>query len=211
MKIAAAAGEKAKLDRQLAEVSDLINRLLAVSHLNATPASCRKLAQQGAQLAACQAVVPRVSHHCHAAGSAQLANHLFQRRPVLANIAQLARAQPLTKGFAMIAHMAGLYHPLGKMRTPRRLRHIAAGSLLVALYTLSDFATPEIMHLDTFTRMIYVEYNAFGLDRAALMSLQLLVLVVCVLVLEAPLAKIQRQTFLRWQPVAQSQRQTLRV
>ena len=49
MKIAAAAGEKAKLDRQLAEVSDLINRLLAVSHLNATPASCRKLAQQGAQ------------------------------------------------------------------------------------------------------------------------------------------------------------------
>jgi iron(III) transport system permease protein len=56
---------------------------------------------------------------------------------------------------------------------------------LVALYTLSDFATPEIMHLDTFTRMIYVEYNAFGLDRAALMSLQLLVLVVCVLVLEA--------------------------
>ena len=42
---------------------------------------------------------------------------------------------------------------------PRAANGIAAGSLLVALYTLSDFATPAIMQLDTFTRMIYVEYN----------------------------------------------------
>ena len=49
MKIAAAAGKKAELDCQLAEVGYLINRLLAVSHLDTTPARRRKLAQQGAQ------------------------------------------------------------------------------------------------------------------------------------------------------------------
>ena len=62
---------------------------------------------------------------------------------------------------------------------------IAAGALLVALYALSDFATPAILGVDTFTRMIYIEYNAFGLDRAAMLSLQLLALVGVVLWLES--------------------------
>lgn len=79
--------------------------------------------------------------------------------------------------------------PLGqalwRVVLPRVRSGIAAGSLLVALYTLSDFATPAILRLDTFTRIIYVEYNAFGLDRAALLSLQLLALVALVLLLEA--------------------------
>lgn len=68
---------------------------------------------------------------------------------------------------------------------PRARNGIAAGALLVALYTLSDFGTPAILRLDTFTRMIFVEYNAFGLDRAALLSLQLLALVAVVLWLES--------------------------
>lgn len=68
---------------------------------------------------------------------------------------------------------------------PRVRTGIAAGALLVALYTLSDFGTPAIMRFDTFTRIIYIEYNAFGLDRAALLSLQLLLLVLAVLILEA--------------------------
>jgi len=68
---------------------------------------------------------------------------------------------------------------------PRARSGIAAGALLVALYTLSDFGTPAIMGVDTFTRIIYVEYNAFGLDRAALLSLQLLALVAVILYLES--------------------------
>ena len=62
---------------------------------------------------------------------------------------------------------------------------IAAGSLLVALYTLSDFGTPQIMRYDVFTRMIYVWYNNFFLGRAALFSLLLLVLTVGILVWES--------------------------
>jgi len=47
---------------------------------------------------------------------------------------------------------------------------IASGSLLVALYTLSDFGTPSLMRLDVFTRVIFVEYNAFGRETAAMLS-----------------------------------------
>lgn len=68
---------------------------------------------------------------------------------------------------------------------PRAASGIAAGALLAALYALSDFGTPAILGVDTFTRDIYVEYNAFGLGRAAVLSLQLLTLVALVLVLES--------------------------
>ncbi|MCA0900602.1 ABC transporter permease [Microbulbifer agarilyticus] len=68
---------------------------------------------------------------------------------------------------------------------PRVATGIAAGGLLVALYTLSDFGTPAIMRLDTFTRVIFVEYNAFGLSQAAMLSLQLLAIVGLVLFLES--------------------------
>lgn len=61
---------------------------------------------------------------------------------------------------------------------------IAAGGLLTALYAVSDFGTPSIMRLSVFTREIYVEYNSFGQDYAALLSLQLLAVVALVLTLE---------------------------
>jgi len=62
---------------------------------------------------------------------------------------------------------------------------IAAGSLLVALYTLSDFGTPQIMRYDVFTRMIFVWYDNFFLGRAALLSLLLLAITVAILAWES--------------------------
>jgi iron(III) transport system permease protein len=76
---------------------------------------------------------------------------------------------------------------------PRVKNGIAAGSLLAALYALSDFGTPAIMRLDTFTRVIYVEYNAFGLSQAAMLSLQLLVIVGLVLFLESRFSGTQER------------------
>lgn len=72
-----------------------------------------------------------------------------------------------------------------KVILPRVINGIAAGSLLVALYTLSDFGTPAMMRFDTFTRVIYVEYNSFGLSRAAMLSLQLMLIVGFLLFLES--------------------------
>ncbi len=70
-----------------------------------------------------------------------------------------------------------------KVILPRVVNGIAAGSLLVALYTLSDFGTPAMMRL--VTRVIYVEYNAFALGRAAMLSLQLMVIVGFLLLIES--------------------------
>lgn len=74
---------------------------------------------------------------------------------------------------------------LWRIVLPRVVTGITAGALLAALYTLSDFGTPAIMRLDTFTRVIYVEYNAFGLSQAAMLSLQLLTIVGLLLFLES--------------------------
>src|SRR5690554_1679154 len=78
-----------------------------------------------------------------------------------------------------------LFVSLWRVVLPRAVTGIAAGALLAALYALSDFGTPAIMGLDTFTRVIFVEYNAFGLSQAAMLSLQLLVVVGLVLFLES--------------------------
>ncbi|MEW9797957.1 ABC transporter permease [Alteromonas sp. CYL-A6] len=78
-----------------------------------------------------------------------------------------------------------LWRSLWRVVLPRAFNSIAAGALLAALYALSDFGTPAIMGLDTFTRVIFVEYNAFGLSQAAMLSLQLMVIVGLVLFLES--------------------------
>jgi iron(III) transport system permease protein len=54
---------------------------------------------------------------------------------------------------------------------------IAAGGLLVALYTLSDFGAVSLLQFDSFTRAIYIQYRAsFDPTLAAVLAL---VLVVC--------------------------------
>lgn len=99
------------------------------------------------------------------------------------------RAALLSQDASLInaARTLGLSLPLSLWRValPRAATGMAAGSLLAALYAFSDFGTPAIMGLDTFTRAIYVEYNAFGLEQAAMLSLQLLVIVGLVLYLES--------------------------
>ncbi|MFB6283553.1 MAG: ABC transporter permease [Halobacteria archaeon] len=68
---------------------------------------------------------------------------------------------------------------------PHILPAASAGTLLVALYTLSDFGTPAIMHFNTFTRMIYSEYNSFGRGYASFLSIILLAITVFILYLES--------------------------
>jgi iron(III) transport system permease protein len=62
---------------------------------------------------------------------------------------------------------------------------VAAGALLVALYTLSDFGTPAIMRYDAFTRVIYVELGAFGQARATVLALELIAVTAVILALES--------------------------
>lgn len=68
---------------------------------------------------------------------------------------------------------------------PQLRPSIAAGALLVALYTLSDFGAVSMLRYDTFTRAIYVQYRG-GLNRnaGAVLGLMLVTLTIVVLTLE---------------------------
>jgi iron(III) transport system permease protein len=62
---------------------------------------------------------------------------------------------------------------------------IAAGGLLVALYTLHDFGAVSLMRFQAFTQAIYLQYKgAFDRTPAAILSLMLVVLALGVLVME---------------------------
>ena len=62
---------------------------------------------------------------------------------------------------------------------------VAAGALLVALYTLSDFGAVALLQFNAFTREIYVQYTG-ALDRsaAAVLALVLVLITLVVLALE---------------------------
>lgn len=62
---------------------------------------------------------------------------------------------------------------------------IMSGGLLVALYTLSDFAAVSLLQFDSFTRVIYVQYQAsFNRNYAAILSLVLIMLAIVLLAVE---------------------------
>ena len=63
---------------------------------------------------------------------------------------------------------------------------VAAGSLLVALYVLSDFGAVSLMQYPALTRAIYLQYQAlFDRDPAAVLALVLVVLTAIVLAAES--------------------------
>jgi iron(III) transport system permease protein len=61
---------------------------------------------------------------------------------------------------------------------------IAAGSLLAALYTLSDFGAVSLMRFDAFTRVIYAQYTG-RLDRTPAAVLALVLIFIALVVLWA--------------------------
>jgi len=62
---------------------------------------------------------------------------------------------------------------------------IASGGLLVLLYVLRDFGAVSIMRYDTFTRVIYIQYqNSFDRISAAALAILLVVLSLSVLIAE---------------------------
>ncbi|MFB6243499.1 MAG: ABC transporter permease [Halobaculum sp.] len=90
--------------------------------------------------------------------------------------AQLEAARTLDTGY---------WEAFRRIVLPQIAPGVTAGALLVALYTLSDFGTPAIMHFDTFTRTIFVELNTFARSHATLLSLQLLGVTAVILALES--------------------------
>lgn len=73
----------------------------------------------------------------------------------------------------------------GAVVLPQLRPAIVSGGLLAALYTLSDFGAVSLMRFDSFTRVIFLQYQAaFDRTPAAVLSLMLVALMVAVLTLE---------------------------
>ncbi|MGI8730090.1 MAG: ABC transporter permease, partial [Solirubrobacteraceae bacterium] len=83
--------------------------------------------------------------------------------------------------------------PLEVFRTvvlPQLAPAIGAGSVLVALYVLSDFGAVAILQFDSFTREIYIAFQSAQRTEAAALGM---VLVVTMLVLFAVHARVRRK------------------
>ena len=72
-----------------------------------------------------------------------------------------------------------------KVVLPQLRPAIAAGALLVALYTVSDFGAVSLLGYETFTYVIYLQYDGGARALAAASSLVLIVLALVILGLEA--------------------------
>lgn len=76
----------------------------------------------------------------------------------------------------------GRWSTFRRVVLPQLRPSIVAGSLLVALYTLSDFGAVSMLRFDSFTRAIFVQYRA-SLDRSTAAVLGLVLVAVTLLVL----------------------------
>ncbi|MCB9160005.1 MAG: iron ABC transporter permease [Caldilineaceae bacterium] len=76
----------------------------------------------------------------------------------------------------------GAWQTFRHVTLPALRPSIAAGSLLVALYVLSDFGAVSILRFNSFTRAIYVQYvSSFDRSLAAVLSLVLVVMTILLL------------------------------
>ena len=81
---------------------------------------------------------------------------------------------------------AGGLRSFARVTLPQLRPAIAAGGLLVALYTLSDFGAVSLLRFDSLTRIIYVRYTAsFDRSSAAALALLLVALTLLVVTLES--------------------------
>jgi iron(III) transport system permease protein len=79
----------------------------------------------------------------------------------------------------------GSWSTFRRVVLPQLRPSIVAGSLLVALYVLSDFGAVSMLRYDTFTRAIYVQYRgALNRNSAAVLGLVLVALTIAVLAAE---------------------------
>ncbi len=83
----------------------------------------------------------------------------------------------------------GRWQVFRRVTLPQLRSALAGGSLLVALYTLSDFGAVAVMRYNAFTRAIYLQYtSSFNRERAAILALMLILLTLLLLLLERRLS-----------------------
>jgi iron(III) transport system permease protein len=98
--------------------------------------------------------------------------------------ASLMRMDPaLEEASRSLGH--GTWSTFLRVTLPHLRPALGAGGLLVALYSLRDFGAVAIMRYDTFTRVIYVQYQSFDRSQAALFAFFLIGLTLMIVGFEA--------------------------
>ena len=80
---------------------------------------------------------------------------------------------------------AGRAEVFWRVTLPQLRPAIAAGGVLVALYTLSDFGAVSILRFDSLSRVIYIRYTSFDRGSAAAFALVLVALSLAVVIGES--------------------------
>jgi iron(III) transport system permease protein len=113
---------------------------------------------------------------------AWLALTLFSYPYVLLTVAASLRRMDASLEEAAASLGYTPWRTLGRVTIPLLRPAIAAGGLLVALYTLSDFGAVSLLRFNAFTQAIYTQYRAsFDRSFAALLALQLVLLTLALL------------------------------
>jgi len=103
---------------------------------------------------------------------------LLTLRPALGGLDP--RLEELSRGFGY-----GRWTTFRRVVLPQLRPALASGGLLVALYTLSDFGAVALLRFDSFTRVIFINYqSAFDRTSAAALALLLSVLALTVVTIE---------------------------
>lgn len=99
-------------------------------------------------------------------------------RPALATLDPRLEEMSRTFGYGRVTTFV-------RVVLPQIRPALFSGSLLIALYALSDFGTPSLMRFDSFTRVIFIRYqSAFDRGNAATLALLLAALALAVVAVE---------------------------
>ncbi len=80
----------------------------------------------------------------------------------------------------------GAWATFRQVTLPQLRPAIVSGALLAALYTLGDFGAVSLLHYESFTWAIFVQYqSAFDRSLTAALSLVLVIVAALILLLEA--------------------------
>ena len=119
-------------------------------------------------------------------GGAWLCLTLFTFPYVLLPVRAALGAMDRTLEEAARSLGSGRWEAFRRVTLPQLRPAIAAGGLLVALYTLSDFGAVSIMRFDSLTRVIFIQYrSAFDRTAAAAFALLLVLMALALVTLES--------------------------
>ncbi len=119
MKITAGGHQQAELTGQNRQAANLLGRLMAIDHLDGVAPCLNIVGHQATALAAGEIIVPRMRQADPGSGGSQGLDGLFQGRPVLLDVPELAGPQPFAKRFGAVLDETFAHHPVREVRTGR--------------------------------------------------------------------------------------------